>query len=210
MNRRMMMAAKTKAAPRLPVEFQEVEWIQSDGNSYLRSGITMTKNLIFGIEYRFASVPTSLQRVFGYIESGSRISATAIFSTNTSIQSSYCYGNTDATYKTGKTPTDWVLLYLEPNKQEVNGVVKTTNTITLNPTSLIDIPIFTRWEGWTSGNGLGAISPLLQVKRFWSDNIEAYPCYRKSDGVIGMYDVVGNRFITNAGSGSFIKGADVL
>lgn len=35
------------------------------------------------------------------------------------------------------------------------------------------------------------------------------PCYRKSDGVIGMYDTVRKLFLTNTGSGSFTKGADV-
>lgn len=35
------------------------------------------------------------------------------------------------------------------------------------------------------------------------------PCYRKSDGVIGMYDIVRKTFLTNIGSGTFTKGADV-
>jgi hypothetical protein len=35
------------------------------------------------------------------------------------------------------------------------------------------------------------------------------PCYRKADGVIGMYDLVSGAFFTNAGSGSFTKGANV-
>ena len=34
-------------------------------------------------------------------------------------------------------------------------------------------------------------------------------CYRKSDGVIGMYDTVNNEFYTNAGTGTFTKGNDV-
>lgn len=35
------------------------------------------------------------------------------------------------------------------------------------------------------------------------------PCYRKADGVIGMYEIVTETFLTNAGGGSFGKGADV-
>lgn len=35
------------------------------------------------------------------------------------------------------------------------------------------------------------------------------PCYRKSDNVVGMYDVVARKFYTNAGTGVFLKGADV-
>lgn len=36
-----------------------------------------------------------------------------------------------------------------------------------------------------------------------------YACYRKSDGVIGMYDVENDVFYTNDGTGDFIKGADI-
>jgi hypothetical protein len=35
------------------------------------------------------------------------------------------------------------------------------------------------------------------------------PCYRRSDGEIGMYDTVRKIFLTNVGSGSFTKGANV-
>jgi hypothetical protein len=35
------------------------------------------------------------------------------------------------------------------------------------------------------------------------------PCYRKSDSVTGMYDIIRKRFLTNAGSGGFSKGLDV-
>jgi hypothetical protein len=35
------------------------------------------------------------------------------------------------------------------------------------------------------------------------------PCYRISDNVIGMYDLIGKTFYTNAGSGTFTKGANV-
>ena len=35
------------------------------------------------------------------------------------------------------------------------------------------------------------------------------PCYRKSDNVIGMYDLVTNTFFTNAGTGTFEKGNNV-
>lgn len=35
------------------------------------------------------------------------------------------------------------------------------------------------------------------------------PCYRKSDGIIGMYDTISNTFFTNTGTGTFTKGADI-
>lgn len=35
------------------------------------------------------------------------------------------------------------------------------------------------------------------------------PCYRKSDNVVGMYDLVNDQFYTSAGSGRFTAGPDV-
>ena len=39
--------------------------------------------------------------------------------------------------------------------------------------------------------------------------LELIPCYRKSDNVIGLYDMVGGTFYTNNGTGTFTKGDDV-
>lgn len=39
--------------------------------------------------------------------------------------------------------------------------------------------------------------------------VALYACYRKADGVIGMYDVDNDVFYTNNGSGTFGKGADI-
>ena len=38
---------------------------------------------------------------------------------------------------------------------------------------------------------------------------EYVPCYRKADGVIGLYEKHSGTFLTNAGAGSFAKGPDV-
>lgn len=39
--------------------------------------------------------------------------------------------------------------------------------------------------------------------------IDLIPCYRKSDNVVGMYDIVSGTFFTSAGSGIFTKGGNV-
>lgn len=38
--------------------------------------------------------------------------------------------------------------------------------------------------------------------------VNLVPCYRKSDGEIGLYDKVNDKFYTKAGSGEFIKGGN--
>lgn len=43
-----------------------------------------------------------------------------------------------------------------------------------------------------------------------SGTYEFIPCYRIADNVAGMYDIVNNMFYTNAGTGEFLVGADVI
>ncbi len=42
-----------------------------------------------------------------------------------------------------------------------------------------------------------------------SKRVELIPCYRKSDNVIGLYDIINGTFYTNNGSGTFSKGSNV-
>ena len=57
-----------------------------------------------------------------------------------------------------------------------------------------------------------AISAKLYSTTIYDDDKlvrDFVPCYRKSDGVIGVYDRVENKFYTNSGTGSFQKGEDI-
>ena len=63
-----------------------------------------------------------------------------------------------------------------------------------------------------NGNaGMQAIGRLYSCKIYEGENLvrNFIPCYRKSDGEIGLYDLVNDVFYTNQGSGAFTKGADV-
>jgi hypothetical protein len=43
-----------------------------------------------------------------------------------------------------------------------------------------------------------------------NDVIREYiPCYRKSDGVVGLYEKITGQFLTAEGGGTFAKGADI-
>ena len=71
------------------------------------------------------------------------------------------------------------------------------------------------------GSVINKANICIQHARFFKSNtsklvMDLVPCYRKSDGVIGMYDLCGNvcpltgtAFFINAGTGSFTKGSDV-
>ena len=55
------------------------------------------------------------------------------------------------------------------------------------------------------------LSPVAYIK-IWQNDVlvaEFIPCYRRSDGAKGMYDIVRNQFFGNAGTGDFEVGPDV-
>lgn len=59
-----------------------------------------------------------------------------------------------------------------------------------------------------NANTKGEIAYFVHEK---ADNrkIALFACYRKSDGVIGMYDIENDVFYTNDGTGTFAKGQDI-
>lgn len=78
---------------------------------------------------------------------------------------------------------------------------------TSNPTSL---KLFTRGDTPDqsgSDTNIKMYSFTLKVAGVLTRDF--VPCFRKSDGVIGLYDVVEGKFYTNQGTGSFLKGGNV-
>lgn len=67
-----------------------------------------------------------------------------------------------------------------------------------------NIRLFFGWNSPTKGK----IAYFVHEK---ADNrkIALFACYRKADGVIGMYDVENDVFYTNDGTGDFTKGQDI-
>ncbi|MFQ6759975.1 MAG: hypothetical protein ACLRFM_01045 [Alphaproteobacteria bacterium] len=97
-------------------------------------------------------------------------------------------------------------LSLSATKFSVNGDVKATNDTTIPDTDNRPFYIFQRWRP-----SIASTNNKTQVYEFsiYENDIlvrNMIPVKRNSDGVLGMYDLVGGRFYTNAGTGSFIAG----
>ncbi len=89
-----------------------------------------------------------------------------------------------------------------------NGVLKDTKTGTW--TSTYDLALFGRFNASGAFEDGGGI--YIYGCRIWENGVlvrNFIPCYRISDGVIGLYETVYNAFYTNVGSGSFEKGGNV-
>ncbi len=95
---------------------------------------------------------------------------------------------------------------------ENNGTRKAFGSFTQTLSNhTVPISIF----GYNSASS-GAVSSKREYKLYSArlskgfDVIREYiPCYRKSDGVVGLYEKVTGQFLTNEGGGSFTIGAEV-
>jgi hypothetical protein len=69
--------------------------------------------------------------------------------------------------------------------------------------------LFARNNNGTAGNFLNCRIYSFNIVQDGIVVLNLIPCRRNSDNVLGMYDTVTGTFLTNAGTGDFIAGADV-
>lgn len=201
---------------RLPSEYQEVEYIEGDGNQYIMSGVIPTQNHGFEAKIQLKGFysPQQDDRAIS-VSQWSSGSNCARWGLQIRWSNSYwqigglCYASYQDVAQCNLNQ-DYVIQYNHDNQSKcyIDGVLKAT--MIRGTFTLPELPIMA-----FSLNG----EPRFQfIGRFYyyklyenATLIRNYiPCYRKSDSVIGLYDLVNNQFYTNAGSGSFAKGSDVL
>ena len=119
----------------------------------------------------------------------------------------YGYGNNGTDYYTRNAAnTNKTIYYQNKNLVYLNNELKSTLP-TSNFTNAYNFCI----GAWIRS---GSVSEYSYCKfysyKIYDSNIlirNYIPVVRHSDGVVGMYDLVENKFYTNAGSGSFIEGS---
>lgn len=137
--------------------------------------------------------PLSTSSVYYGFNSGSSISCTTKVNTIYRLQTNFLNSRLVCVY-------------------EANGTRKANNSINATLTQhTAPVAIF----GYNSASS-GAVTSKREYKLYSArcsrghEVVREYiPCYRKADGVIGLYEMHTGAFLTNAGAGSFAKGADV-
>lgn len=196
-------------------EYQRVEWIKSDGKAYILTDIIA--NNLTGFE-----ITASYTKQADSITCGSRATSgnTRFFAPYLLSSSSLYYGfntGTSLSYS-NKTNTKYISTINFFNSrcatfrttQSNAGTVGSLAGRTLSQqTSAIGIFTFTQ----TSNSNIGTVHNYTLYSFRISQNNELVrnyvPCYRKSDGVIGLYDLITNQFLTNLGNGEFTKGENI-
>lgn len=186
------MVKQGGASGRLPTEYQEVEWV-GVRNSTTRPtayiGIdqnVLTTNRTLQAEFKPFSIIGAYDSPIGRTAGGAA-GAAAVFevyySQNGTVLNKYGKVSTFS-YKIGTWDSVSVRLIVS------SGL----NLLTYSPSEY-------------AFNGKLKSASITDD----SDGLvhDFVPCYRKADGAIGVYDIVGNTFHTNSGTGALVKGNDV-
>lgn len=190
----------------LPSEYQEVTYIESHATEYINTRYHHKNNTKYVLDLRIVSTNATYNTFFG---------ARTYWSNSDAYDVGYNLNNFYVNI--GKTTlqqiTRWYAntdYHIEADKTQVSF---NNSSYSLGSSGLtsnnLDVYIFI----------LNNNNSLIEPSKIKLYNFEIYeddvlvkkyvPCYRKSDGVIGLYEIVDKEFLTNSGTGTFEKGADV-
>lgn len=197
MDRRRALMGSNGKTPLIPKEYQQVEWVGSDGTDIRVTYIQLPAiGYSPGAEGRFFHPNVDIQSL---IYTG--------YSNYFVIDSRYYNG---FGCKIGNSNFQWFGV-VDKNREYTFSLNADGNGTVL-------------WRGNTYHATIGTTpssgSPRLALvnggkvyeMKFYENAIlknHLIPCYRKSDGVIGFYDLVTQSFRRNSGSGTLTKGGNV-
>ena len=206
-----------KVTGRIPSEYQEVEWLQSSGISgpWIDLGFAFdTKGKTEMSQYM---VNATAAYTFGATENSGKVRylLTSPYSTNSRICFYSSLSNAFVELALDMVVGEYNeitmfsgggIFYVE-NKAN-NGRNQHTcaeKTMTNN--------LYLFGQNYNGSVRTGSGTRRIKYFRYYDKNDELIcdlvPCYRKSDGVMGMYDMARSIFLTKAGGGEWTKGADV-
>ncbi len=200
----------------LPSGYTALEYIQSDGASYLIVPYRVNNKTVFYCRYNeIQNGPQDANAVFGVTTSPSSSQANnGILRLTGSRFNRMGWGdsvsNSVIDVNAPKVFNTWYEVLYDQNKLYQNGSLYATSA-TEPSTSWVaeyDLGVFARNSESVTMPAIAKISSVW-AKENGEYKINLIPVKRNSDGVLGMYDTVSGEFFTNKGSGSFIAGDPV-
>lgn len=203
----------------LPSEYQELEYIENERGtkfSYINTGVIPNSNTGIDLVYQAMDV-TNSQYILGTRESTINYAMNGSQSrTDWDIR----FDGTPIYSNVARTTDKWqskITMTNGTGTWEITNLdVGTSKTISIsNKTVTATLPL-----------GLFCYNAITETatRKYVHNDLRVYsckiydgetlirdfiPCYRKSDEVIGMYDLVNDVFYTSAGNGEFTKGSNI-
>ena len=183
---RVKIERETKPSSRLPEGYAEVEYIQSSGTQYMDSGLALNKSdsYTYSILAQFSNDAyggaNGYMQFMSGIASGAKATIKVVYDGETHVERVYVND-------TQKSQTDWTSAY--------NGINVKIGILKMGDQN----------NGWFSGTPqIGKIFALTILN---GGNLirDFVPCIDPT-GAVGLYDLIGQKFYGNTGSGSFAAG----
>lgn len=207
-----------KVTSRIPSEYQEVEWIKNSVPSSTSSGACLDLGFAFDkgavIHLNFIAHGINGQP-FGAAENSGKLRCMI---SQTASGGYTIYGSNGSGYLgsgiSGLGSEVHFLYTIKKGSLKIEDLISgiKSNEVTTQAEYTMTRNLYLFAQNYnTAPRFLGQCS-VKSFQYYDNDNnliCDLIPCYRKADGVIGMYDIVRKIFLTNAGTGSFTKGADV-
>lgn len=195
---------------KLPSGYTQVDYIESDGNQYINTGVNADSNL--SVKMNFSSNYHIQQRHMGAIKNDNGVYTRHHITINGSSAVNYLIS-----YSGQTNSAQNLLSTIDDNKHYLNLDIynKKVSVDEETPIDLTLQPFDTELNYWlfarnsnNSTNMSFAIMQIYDCKMYYSDVLvrDFIPCYRNSDNEVGLYDLVNNVFYTNQGTGSFTYG----
>ena len=210
--------------PLLPADYQQVEYIEATGTQYINANTPGLNGDTLKIEMDYMSLKQSGESynvLFGVKKDNNPFYG-AYVSILSALTIAYVFGGGDSSLQpeqgSGNAISGTNIAYgnrniyaLSRNSFTVKGdndysYVPGTNAF---PSTIASLYLMARNN--ISGVSGDAHGRCYSAKIWSGDNLtrDFVPCYRKSDSVVGLYDLVSGSFFTNAGTGAFTKGGNV-
>ena len=185
----------------LPREYQKVEYIESTGTQYIDSGFYPNSQTKIDVDFLHGS--NNIYFVLGAWDDVSNAFLVTSFGNTTELRSG---GDTNFSFDRVNNEKNTASFSL--NQAIFNGNTQTKT----NTSSLTRINKSMILFGRDNAGNIQLSEVRIYSNKIYDNNTlvrNFIPCYRKADNVIGLYDTVNNQFYTNAGTGTFLKGANV-
>lgn len=207
---------------RLPQEYQQVEWISpvADVSTNTRANIIKTGVMISG-DVGYDTTYEVLQPAYNY----DRYIAVALDTKGPRILTAYTGSGNGSSARNGASIAidnntyvtsgilDWGERIRVQANVDGNGSVYVNNVLlgqygTFTVSTPKELTLFCKDQSY---NCCQAYAKMYHFAVYEAGVMvrDMYPCYRKADDVIGMYDVVNNAFYYNAASGEWNKGENI-
>lgn len=192
----------------LPTEYQEVEYIQSSGTQYIDTGVVATSGFEIDIKINIDTVTGSMAPIL-YAHEPSEPYKRNFIAYTSSKKMEIDAG--DKITQTSVTLTGDDVIKASNVENNFYLTVNGTNYTPTVTTAASNLEYSGRTMHLLHGNGydVGYTSGKVYYCKITVDGtlVRSFvPCYRKSDNIVGLYDLVNGVFYTNAGTGDFAKG----